>query len=243
MKKIIGIMSSVVLAIGLSACKETTQTVAIDEVAFQKKQVDFVNYSTEFIREEPVENINLYYYEEKPGIPYVDISEFVNLLLGIIDENTQVEIQANTVKVWNEYFYTDEEKADYGITEDSMIAYVTFDFLSETVSAPNVDAFDYFSGETETDFSEGLNLVSYTEEELPELIINVAEYGFMFFTVEELKQSSTRFLCRLPDCFSLGRCSMSLIMAIPFTESTPINSVISETRIKMFTTLSGLTMT
>jgi hypothetical protein len=166
-------------------CKEATETVALDEVTFEKEQVAFVNYSTEFIREDPVENINFYYYEAKPGLPYVDISEFVNLLLGIIDENTEVEINANSVRVWNEYFYTDEEKADYGITEDSIIAYVTFDFLTETVTAPNVDTFDYFSGETETDFSEGLNMVSYTEEELPELSINVADYGFMFFTVED----------------------------------------------------------
>ncbi|MDD4184505.1 MAG: hypothetical protein PHI01_03755, partial [Candidatus Izemoplasmatales bacterium] len=185
-------MKRIFLAIVLSmslflflGCKEATETVALDEVTFEKEQVAFVNYSTEFIREDPVENINFYYYEAKPGLPYVDISEFVNLLLGIIDENTEVEINANSVRVWNEYFYTDEEKADYGITEDSIIAYVTFDFLTETVTAPNVDTFDYFSGETETDFSEGLNMVSYTEEELPELSINVADYGFMFFTVED----------------------------------------------------------
>lgn len=188
MKKIISFLVMAFVAISLLACKEATTTtapLAVDEVAFTKTEKAFVNYSTEFIKDEPVETISFYYYPGKEGLPYVDIGEFIGLLIGIIDENTQVETNANQVRVWTEYFYTEEEKEDYGITEDSIVAYVVFDFLTETVSAPNVDAFDYFSGETETDFSEGLNLVSYTEEELPELVIPCGEYGFSFYVVED----------------------------------------------------------
>jgi len=48
------------------------------------------------------------------------------------------------------------------------------------VTAPNAESFDYFSGETSTDFSEGLNLISYVEEDLPAFSADVAAYGFDF---------------------------------------------------------------
>lgn len=190
MKKILCVCSILFLSLGLLACVDQTTTASTAATAplytdtYTTKEVEFINFSTEFIKEEPVENIQLYYFTEKAGIPYVDITEFVTMLLGIIDDSIQVDINGDVVRVWLEYFYTEEEKAEYGITEDSEIAEVTFNFTSTSVSAPDVDTFDYFTGETETDFSEGLDMVSYTEEPLPAFSANLADYGFRFYHIE-----------------------------------------------------------
>ncbi len=146
---------------------------------------DFTNFSTEFVKDEPITEISFYYFEEKYGIPYVNIEEFINVLLGIIDDSIQVEVNDNVVKVYVLYYYTEDEKAEYGITEDSFEAYVTFDFDTTIVSAPNIDALDYFSGETTTDFSEGLTVVSSTSEDEPEFTIDLGSYGFCFYTVTD----------------------------------------------------------
>lgn len=162
----------------------TTVTTTTADWTYTTDSVAFVNYSTEFVKEEPVEDITLYFYSGKPGIPYVDINEFVTMLLGIIDDSIQVDVNGNIVRVWTEYFYTEEEKLEYGIEEDSYVAYVEFDFDTMTVEAPDINAFDMFSGDTETDFSEGLDLVSYTEEELPLFFVNLSEYDFEFRQTE-----------------------------------------------------------
>ncbi|MFH0993749.1 MAG: S41 family peptidase [bacterium] len=161
----------------------TQMTTTTEEVpAYTVKTVEFINFSTEFIDDTPMTALDLYFYPEKAGIPYVDISEFIELLRGIIDETIQVEIDPVnlTVNVFVEYFLTEEEKIEYGTEEDSIVEYCLFNFASTTVSAPNIDSFDYFTGETETDFSAGLNLVSYTEEELPAFHVDLTPYLFTF---------------------------------------------------------------
>ena len=166
----------------------TTQTTTTTEPAstYTVKTVEFVNFSTEFIDDTPMTELDLYFYPEKAGIPYVDIEEFIELLRGIIDETIEVEIDPinQTVNVFVEYFLTEEEKIEYGTEEDSIVEYCLFNFATTTVSAPNIDSFDYFTGETETDFSSGLNLVSYTEEELPAFHVDLTEYLFTFKILE-----------------------------------------------------------
>ncbi|MDD4988097.1 MAG: S41 family peptidase [Candidatus Izemoplasmatales bacterium] len=191
MKKILLGVALLFFGLALVGCSErttaptTAATAPVYTDTFTTKEVEFINFSTEFIKEEPVEDITLYYFTEKAGIPYVDISEFVTMLLGIIDETIVVENNGESIRVWLEYFYTEEEKEEYGLVEDSMIAEVNFDFTTTTVTAPDINTFDYFTGETETDFSEGLDLVNYTEEALPGFSVNLADYGFRFYHVME----------------------------------------------------------
>jgi carboxyl-terminal processing protease len=149
------------------------------------KLVQFFNYSTEFVKEvEEDQFINMYFFPREKGyIPYVDISDLISLLLGIIDDEVQVEVLEDGVKVFIIWYPTEEEKAEYGITEDSVEEYVFFDFTNMTVSAPSVDTFGHFSGETSTDFSQGLTLVSSTSEELPAFHANLSDYGFFFRVV------------------------------------------------------------
>ncbi len=166
--------------------------------------VSFVNFSEEFTQDEPIEELTFYYYSYKLGIPYVDITEYVTMLLGIIDNTIQIDIVDNTVKVWIEYFYTEEEKLEYGISEDSVISYVQFDFDTTMIEASNVDASDYFTGESETDFSEGLNLVSFTEEEMPLLTIDLKTYDFMLFMLEEGEETRYTIPLSLAGLFLTG---------------------------------------
>jgi hypothetical protein len=188
MKKWILLLCLLLTGFSMVGCGEETTTVPTSPVysdTFTSKEVEFVNFSTEFIKDEPVEDITLYYFTEKAGIPYVDIQEFVDMLLGIIDETIQVDVTGETVRVWLEYFYTDEEKEEYEITEDSMIAEVNFNFTTTVVTAPDLNTFDYFTGETETDFSEGLDMVDYTEEPLPVFSARMSDYGFSFYHIQE----------------------------------------------------------
>ncbi len=181
----------------------TTTTTAIPTENFSLS-VPFTNYSTEYSADDPVDQITFYYFADKYGIPYVDIEEFVTMLLGIIDDSIIVEVDGNTVKVSLTYYYTEEEKTEYGITEDYFEAYVTFDFDTTVVSAPNIDALDYFSGETDTDFSEGLNVVSYTEEEEPPLTIDLADYHFCFYTVADGDDTIYAIPVSIADLFLTG---------------------------------------
>lgn len=164
----------------LSTTSTATDPLSEDVTTYTKEIVPFVNFSTEFVKTFGPTDLSLYYYPQKLGIPYVDISEFVTLLLGIIDENIQVESSVSIVTVSLEYLYTEAEKAEFGITEDSFLTEVTFDFESMTVEATSIDSFDAFSGETETDFSSGLEMIDFTEEPLPRFLANVSEYGFFF---------------------------------------------------------------
>jgi carboxyl-terminal processing protease len=149
------------------------------------KLVQFFNYSTEFVKEvEEEQFINMYFFPREKGyIPFVDISDLITLLIGIINEDVQVEVLENGVKVFIIWYPTEEEKAEYGITEDSVEEYVLFDFVNMTVTAPSVDTFRSFSGETTTDFSQGLTLVSSTSEDLPTFHVDLSEYGFFFRVV------------------------------------------------------------
>jgi|GEM_PF-1036469 len=174
---------------------QQTTTLAIGEdVPYDAYVATFVNYSPEFIDETPVDSILFYYYEDKEGIPYVDIEEFVQLLLGIIDETVQVEADydALTVRIFVEWVLTEEEKIEYGITEDVVVEWVEFDFAEMRVSAKNVDSMDAFNGEMETDLSEGLNVIAYTQEELPGLSIDLADYG-MLIRVLRTDDNQTKF--------------------------------------------------
>ena len=184
MKKVWILFVMVLLSVTFIGCTDTTTisstTLPLEEMNFTKETVNFVNFSTEFIKDEPINEVGLYYFEDKSSIPYVDITEFITLLLGIIDESIQIEVNGKEVKVFVEYVLTEEEKAEYGITEDSIYEYVIFDFESTSVSAPSIDSFDYFTGETETDFSAGLTLVSSYEETLPTFQADLTPYGFTF---------------------------------------------------------------
>jgi len=157
----------------------TTTMGALD---YSAREIDFVNFSEEFTQVDPIDHLQFYYYNAyKNGVPYVDITEFVTMMLGLIDDTVQVDITGNTVKVWTEYFYTEEEKQQYNIEEDSFLSYVLFDFDKTQIEATNVDASDYFTGESATDYSAGIDMVSYTEEEMPLLTIDMLDYDFMFF--------------------------------------------------------------
>ncbi len=160
-------------------------TVSRGPLVHTSEQIDFVNHSEEFHKEVPINEITFHYYSYKNGIPYVDITEYVTMLLEIIDPAIEIEIVNDTVKVWYEYFYTEDEKLEYGIDEDSILVYVLFDFVNTRIEATNVEASDYFTGESETDYSEGIDLVSYTEEDMPLLEINMLDYDFLFFKLEE----------------------------------------------------------
>ncbi|MFA7144784.1 MAG: InlB B-repeat-containing protein, partial [Candidatus Izemoplasmatales bacterium] len=145
----------------------------------------FINYSTQFVSETCGTNINMYFYSDRPKSPYVNLSEFIALLSGLIDETTQVEIINDyTVKVFIYYEYTPEEMLEYGLDEPVFTEYVIFDFKDMTVTAPNVDSFDYFSGNTETSFSEGLDIIASSADPLPEFNANVLNYGFTFRMVQ-----------------------------------------------------------
>ncbi|MBN2504160.1 MAG: hypothetical protein JXB20_02330 [Bacilli bacterium] len=206
MKKAIGVMMMALLVFLAIGCDNSPTTIVTTEstgtttitttlpptttttrepVVHTTELISFVNYSEEFIKTEPIDDITFHYFSWKNGIPYVDITEFVTMLLEIIDPNIQITIEEDTVKVWYEYFYTEDEKLEYGIDEDSFLAYVLFDFANNRIEATNVEASDYFTGESETDYSEGIEMVSYTEEEMPLLDIDILEYDFMFFKLEE----------------------------------------------------------
>ncbi len=117
----------------------------------------------------------------------MDIEEFIAMLNGLIDPTTQVAYDdAETVRVFIYYEYTPEEMAENGLDDPIFTSYATFDFLNTVVTAPNAESFDYFSGETTTDFSEGLEMVDYYEEELPAFNVNLADYGFSFHHLSEL---------------------------------------------------------
>ena len=147
--------------------------------------VPFTNLSTEFQSEECGEAIDFYYFEDKPEIPHVDIAEFVALLKGLLDPSIKVTVEdEDAVKVWVYHQYTPQEMEKYGLTSSFFTTYATFHFDDQTVMAPNVDAFDAFSGETETDFSEGLTVVESTIEPEPPFLADVAAYGFSFHHLE-----------------------------------------------------------
>lgn len=159
----------------------TTSGTVVTELSYTVTNVPFTNYSTEFVSDSIGENIDFYYFSDKPGIPYVDIEEFITLLTGLLDPTIDVAYDdADTVRVFIYYEYTPEEMAENGLDDPIFTTNATFHFDTQTVSAPNVDSFDYFSGETSTDFSEGLNLVSYSEGEEPPFLADVAAYGFSF---------------------------------------------------------------
>ncbi|MBU1144659.1 MAG: hypothetical protein KJ971_02220 [Firmicutes bacterium] len=161
----------------------TTQTTT-EEWFYMTKDIEFINYSEEFVREDPIDTLTFYYYPYKEGIPFVDIEEFVRLLLGIIDENVQVEVLANQVSVYIESCDTEVESMDLCPVDDYWREYVTFDFDNTVVTAPSIDSFDYFTGNTETDFSLGLTLSSYEEEELPAFSADLSDYNFRFSILE-----------------------------------------------------------
>ena len=165
----------------------------------------FVNYSTQYVSDTCGTNIDLYFYPAKPKTPYVDLFEFIALLSGLIDETTQVEvIDDHTVKVFIYYEYTPEEMIEYGLDEAIFTEYVIFDFQAMTVTAPNVDSFDYFSGSTETSFSEGLDVIASTQESLPEFYANVLEYGFTFRIVEYNEKTLYTIPLSLANLFLTG---------------------------------------
>lgn len=164
-----------------SVTTTTTTGTTITELSYSISSVPFTNYSTEFVSEEIGDAIDFYYFSDKPGIPYVDIEEFITLLTGLLDPTIDVAYDdEDTVRVYIYYEYTEEEMQENGLEDPVFTTNATFHFDSQTVTAPNVDSFDYFSGETSTNFSEGLNLVSYTEEEEPAFLADVAAYGFSF---------------------------------------------------------------
>lgn len=166
-----------------TASTTTTTTTTVPLLPLQDSQVvQFFNYSTEFVKEvEGDQFITMYYYPREKGyIPFVDISEFIALLLGIIDDEIQVAVTEDSVKVFILWYPTEEEKAEYNITEDVVEEYVIFDFTTMTVTAPSIDTFSYFSGETSTDFSKGLTLISSSSEKLPAFVADVSEFGFFF---------------------------------------------------------------
>lgn len=227
MKKVLGLLVLFLLGALFVGCNElpattTTTTVAVTDtttvtttlpatttttsapLTFSSKYVTFINYSEEFTQDEPIDELTFYYYSYKLGIPYVDITEFVTMLLGLIDNTIQIEIIEDTVKVWIEYFYTDEEKLEYGIDKDSDISYVQFNFGNALIEASDVDASDYFTGESETNYSEGLNLVSYTEEEMPLLTIDLTAYDFMLFMLEEGEETKYTIPLSLAGLFLAG---------------------------------------
>lgn len=155
------------------------------QLSFTPTDYAFINYSTQFVSDTCGTNINMYIYSDKLRVPYVDLSEFIALLSGLIDDTTQVEvIDDHTVKVFIYYEYTPEEMIEYGLEESVFTEYVIFDFKDMTISAPSVDSFDYFAGNTETSFSEGLDVVASYGEPLPEFYANVLNYGFTFRIVE-----------------------------------------------------------
>lgn len=170
-----------------------------------KETIEFENFSTQFISETAGTEIPFYYFSSKPQIPFVDVTDFITLLNGLIDETTQVTLlDDHTVKVFVEYELTPEEMAEIGTENPVFTESVIFDFLEQTVTAPNIDSFDYFSGESETDFGAGLELVDSYEEELPGFSADVSEYGFSFEIIQE--GDSTKYLLplSLADLFLTG---------------------------------------
>jgi hypothetical protein len=170
-----------------TSTEETTTTTTVETttttepISYTVVNVPFVNYSTEFVSETAGIAIDFYYYADKLNLPYVDISEFITLLDGLLDPTITVEVDdPTTVRVYIYYEYTEEEMEEYGLDDPIFYQYATFDFDDKTVTAPNAESFDYFSGETTTDFSEGLNLISSSEEELPAFSADVSAYGFDF---------------------------------------------------------------
>jgi hypothetical protein len=208
MKKILAGFLLVFYAFSLFGCLSTTPTTVTttEGVTMETREVSFVNYSTEFLSEGTHDGITFYYFSAKDEIPYVDITEFVALLEGIIDDSATVEVLPDDqVKAYVEYYPTEEEKAQYGIEEDVIVEYALFDFVNTTVSAPSINSFDYFSGDTETDFGAGLIFVSAYDEELPAFTADLGEYGFTFEKTE-LEGGAIKYLVPLSiaDLFLTG---------------------------------------
>jgi len=177
----------VLLGCGLTTTLESlaTTTTSGDTIGVTSKEIAFTNLSTQFLSETAGSEINFYYFSARPDVPCVDISEFITLLDGLIDETTQVSIEDDhTIKVFIHYELTAEEMEEYGTDDPIVDEHVLFDFAEETVSAKNIDSFDYFSGESETDFGAGLDLVDSFEEELPAFVADVSEYGFAFEIIQ-----------------------------------------------------------
>ncbi len=105
----VSLSGCVTTSLDTSTTTTTSLTTSEDEITYTSEIVPFINFSTEFIKEGGPTEIALYYYTQKTGIPYVDISEFITLLLGIIDENITVESVGTLVTVSLEYFYTEAE--------------------------------------------------------------------------------------------------------------------------------------
>lgn len=161
----------------------TTTTVTTEPPTVES--VPFTNLSTEFVSDQSGTAIDFYYFEDKPDIPHVDIEEFVTLLKGLLDSSIKVDVEdEETVKVWVYHEYTPQEMEKYGLSLPFFTTYARFHFDDQTVTAPNVDAFEAFSGETETDFSEGLTVVESTVEPEPAFSADVAAYGFSFHHLE-----------------------------------------------------------
>lgn len=211
MKKLVSLFAALLLMVTLIACDTKTTTVTAttvssssstttttEDLGITKKAIEFVNYSDEFKNDGLITSLDFYYFEGKEGIPYVDIETLITMLLGIIDENIVVleDESLDTVHVSVTYTLTAEEQAEYGIDEDSITEYVLFDFVNGTVTAPNVDSFDAFSGETETDFSSGLILVNYESEDLPLFSVDLDDYGFIL-NVLEIVGEETQYLLPL----------------------------------------------
>lgn len=169
------------------------------------KKIAFKNLSTQFLSETAGSEIDFYFFSAQPDVPCVDIADFITLLDGLIDETTQVSIEDDhTIKVFVHYELTAEEMEEYGTDDPIVDEYILFDFAEETVSAKNIDSFDYFSGESETDFGAGLDLVDSVEEELPAFVADVSEYGFYFDIIQIAGTTKYVLPLSLADLFLTG---------------------------------------
>lgn len=106
------------------------------------------------------------FYADNNAIPYVDVTEFLNMLDGLIyfEELEFIEVENGLVISYSIEF---EETDDDGIVinTETYSYQMTIDFVANTVTVDSLSFFDGYIQETETDYGAGLTyLDTYYED-------------------------------------------------------------------------------
>ena len=163
---------------GVSAKKEFQVTVpsieslVIDEII----ELPFTNMTSEYTVLDTTLNT---FYAIDNAIPYVDISEFLAMIDGLIyfEELEFIEIE-NGLTINYSIEYEETDGLGNVISTETYTYQMTIDFELDTVTVDSLNFFDGYIQETETDYSAGLTYLDSYIEEGDEVTFYLSDYRF-----------------------------------------------------------------
>lgn len=136
-------------------------------------------------------DIDIFYTDDK-SLPYVDLTEFLNLLDGgeskgaIHFDELDCEEEDNTVTFTYEAEAEDDVEDLDTNDEDETVEYTfTIDFDTNEAVVSHADFFSAFQAPTETDFGEDLNVVDYEQEFEDPVTFDLTQYRLPLFIEED----------------------------------------------------------